>query len=80
MGVYLGTVIVMSLVMGFAFDQLLTIGIPQASEHLHSLPGRIQGTAAVILIAFLVFFAVSDLWKKLHPPQATRKPVTTSDS
>ncbi|MCH9022843.1 MAG: permease, partial [Planctomycetes bacterium] len=78
-GVYLGTVIVMSLALGFTFDQLLT-GIPKASEHLHSLPPWFQTLAAVILIVFLGFFVVSDLWKKLRPAQAPRKPVTTSGS
>ncbi|MCH9022167.1 MAG: SO_0444 family Cu/Zn efflux transporter [Planctomycetes bacterium] len=79
-GVYLGTVIVMSLVMGFAFDQLLTTGIPQASEHLHSLPAWFQSSAAVILIGFIIFFVVSDLWKKLRPTKAAHKPVTTTGS
>ena len=79
-GVYLGTVIVMSLVMGFAFDQLLTTGIPQASEHLSSLPAWFQSSAAVILIGFIIFFVVSDLWKKLRPTKAAHKPVTTTGS
>lgn len=70
--IYLGTVVVMSLALGWLFDGVLAAA-SDTSRHIHPMPNWLATAAAVLLICLIGAFACRDLKKCFRPvpPQPT---------
>ena len=74
--IYVLTVAGMSVLLGYCFQKVIKTSNEHMGHH-HTLPEWLQVTAAVVLIALLVWFAIGDLRKKL---EKNTKPQMNSDA
>ena len=63
LGIYLGTVAVMSVGLGLTFDWVIG-DVPSGTGHVHPLPGWLEVAAAVTLIGLLAYFVGTDVYKR----------------
>ena len=68
LGLYLGTVVVMSLLFGLVFDRLLTVSGQPAHAHAHAGGGWVAVISTAVLLALLALLWVRRLRARMAPP------------